>query len=58
MRTNTQGQQLKSDNIIKGRYSDIEGYIFDIIQRALKNSIRTIKELERYLGLNYSDVLQ
>ena len=58
MRTNTKVTELKTNIDFKGRWSDLEGYIFNIGPRSSDKFSGTMKELERYLGANYSDSCQ
>ena len=51
--TKTQGTGLKENIDSKGRFSDLEGYFFNLVPRALDKFISTMKELERYLGATY-----
>ena len=56
--TKTQGPDFEADTNFKGWYSDIISYIFDIIQISLHKFVRTMKELEQYLGATYIDSCQ
>ena len=52
----TQGPELKSKTNFKVWCSGLEGCIFDIGPRALFKFASTMKKLERYLGVTYSDI--
>ena len=41
--TKTQGPELESDTNFKGQCIDIEGYVFDLVPRALDKFARTMK---------------
>ena len=56
MRTNTKVTELKTNIDFKGRWSDLEGYIFNIGPRSSDKFSGTMKELERYLGTTYSNI--
>ena len=56
--TKTQGTELEAKTDFKGRHIDLEGYIFDLKPRASYKFARTIKEMEQYLGENYSNIYQ
>ena len=42
----------------QGRCTDLEGYTFDLGQRASDKFARTMQELDQYLGKTYSDSCQ
>ena len=48
----------KSDTEIQSRCTDLEGYIFDLGQRASEKRFRKMKEMEKYLGATHSDRYQ
>ena len=53
-RTKTQGTELESNTNFKGLYTDLEGCIFDLGLRSPEKFDKTMKNLEQYLGANYS----
>ena len=48
----------KSETEIQSRCTDLEGYIFDLGQRASEKLFRKMKEMEKYLGSTHSDRCQ
>ena len=54
-RTKNQGPELEDETDFKGRYSDLEGYIFYLVPIISDKFTRIMKELERYLGATYSN---
>ena len=52
-RTKSHGPELEAETNFKGRFSDLEGYIFDIGPIASDNFTRTMKDMERYIDVTY-----
>ena len=48
----------KTETEFQGRFTDLEGYTFDLVPRASENFSRTMKEMQQYLGTTYSDRCQ
>ena len=44
-RTKTQGLELEANTNFKGRFSDLEGYAFDLVPRSSNKFSRIMKEL-------------
>ena len=57
-RTKTQGPDIEVGTDFKGQYSDLEGYISNIIPIDLDKFGRMMKELEQYLGATYINICQ
>ena len=57
-RTKIQGPKLEADTNFKSWCSGLEGYIFDLGPIASDKFARAMKDLERYLGVNYINICQ
>ena len=55
---NKSSLEPETETDFQGRCTDLEGYTYDLGQRASDKFSRTMKELERYLGATYSDICQ